>query len=143
MFLLDTDHISIIQWSTEPQASHLAARMRAVGTEHFLVSIVTFQEQVLGWNAYLNRAKDSAGAVHAYDRLHKILLDFANLHVAAFDDAAAGQFDRLKAERIRISTMDLRIAATCLAHGYTLLSRNLSDFRKVPGLRVEDWARSP
>jgi tRNA(fMet)-specific endonuclease VapC len=35
--------------------------------------------------------------------------------------------------------MDLKIAAIVLAHDATLLSRNLSDFRKVPGLKVEDW----
>ena len=35
--------------------------------------------------------------------------------------------------------MDLKIAAIVLANGATLLSRNLSDFRKVPGLKVEDW----
>jgi len=35
--------------------------------------------------------------------------------------------------------MDLRIAATAMANDFTLLSRNLVDFRQVPGLRVEDW----
>jgi tRNA(fMet)-specific endonuclease VapC len=41
--------------------------------------------------------------------------------------------------KIRIGTMDLKIAAIALAHGATLLSRNLVDFKKVPGLTVEDW----
>jgi tRNA(fMet)-specific endonuclease VapC len=35
--------------------------------------------------------------------------------------------------------MDLKIAAIVLSHDATLLSRNLMDFRKVPGLKVEDW----
>jgi predicted nucleic acid-binding protein len=35
--------------------------------------------------------------------------------------------------------MDLKIAATVLAHEGTLLSRNLTDFSGIPGLRVEDW----
>jgi predicted nucleic acid-binding protein len=36
-------------------------------------------------------------------------------------------------------TMDLKIAAIVLSHDGTLLSKNLSDFRKVPRLKVADW----
>jgi tRNA(fMet)-specific endonuclease VapC len=46
---------------------------------------------------------------------------------------------RLRQAGIRIGTMDLKIAAIALTHDAMLLSRNLSDFKKVPGLRVEDW----
>ena len=57
--------------------------------------------------------------------------------VLDFDDAAA--FKKLKAAKIRVGTMDLRIASIALAHSATLVSANLSDFRLVPGLKVEDW----
>jgi predicted nucleic acid-binding protein len=42
---------------------------------------------------------------------------------------------------IQIGTMDLKIAAITLTNDATLLSRNLADFGKIPGLRVEDWSR--
>ena len=35
--------------------------------------------------------------------------------------------------------MDLRIASIAFVTGATLLSRNLRNFRQVPGLAVEDW----
>jgi tRNA(fMet)-specific endonuclease VapC len=35
--------------------------------------------------------------------------------------------------------MDLRIASIVMANRATLLSRNLVDFRRVPGLDVQDW----
>ena len=48
-------------------------------------------------------------------------------------------FENLKRQRLRCGTMDLKIAAICLVHDGLLLTRNLSDFAKVPGLRVENW----
>jgi tRNA(fMet)-specific endonuclease VapC len=36
--------------------------------------------------------------------------------------------------------MDLKIAAIALAYDATVLTRNVSDFGKVTGLKVEDWA---
>jgi tRNA(fMet)-specific endonuclease VapC len=35
--------------------------------------------------------------------------------------------------------MDLKIAAIALAHNATVLTRNVKDFKLVPGLRIEDW----
>jgi tRNA(fMet)-specific endonuclease VapC len=35
--------------------------------------------------------------------------------------------------------LDLKIASVALANNATLLSRNLQDYQKVPGLRVVDW----
>jgi tRNA(fMet)-specific endonuclease VapC len=56
-----------------------------------------------------------------------------------YDQREAVEFERLRQARIHIGTMDLKIAAIALANNATLLSRNLADFGKVPGLRVEDW----
>jgi tRNA(fMet)-specific endonuclease VapC len=59
--------------------------------------------------------------------------------VIPFDDDAAAMFDRLLAQRVRVATMDLRIAAIALSRGLVLVTRNSRDFGKVPGLQIEDW----
>ena len=59
--------------------------------------------------------------------------------ILPFDDDAARVFHRLKDQGVRIGTMDLKIASICIARDMTLLSRNLVDFEKVPGRRVENW----
>ncbi len=56
-----------------------------------------------------------------------------------FNEGAATEFDRLKKLKVRIGTMDLRIAAITLAHSATLITRNRRDFEKVPGLNFADW----
>jgi tRNA(fMet)-specific endonuclease VapC len=56
-------------------------------------------------------------------------------------DRAATEFARLLSPRLRIGTMDLKIAAIALTQDATVLTKNLKDFGRVPGLRVEDWTR--
>jgi tRNA(fMet)-specific endonuclease VapC len=139
LFLLDTDHLGIIQRQTQPEFGRLMQRMAACRPVDFYVSVVSFHEQVAGWNAYRNRAKSSAGVVRAYVMFQGILADFVAMQVVSFGADAAEVFESLRSRAVRIGTMDLRIAAVALARGLTLLSRNLVDFEKVPGLVVEDW----
>ena len=68
-----------------------------------------------------------------------MLIDYCGRRVLDYDAAAIQRFQELRKAKIRIGTMDLKIAAIALSRGAKLLSRNLSDYRKVPGLVVEDW----
>jgi tRNA(fMet)-specific endonuclease VapC len=56
-----------------------------------------------------------------------------------FDDRAADKFTNLRQQRIRIGTMDLKIASIALVNDALLVTSNLSDFALVPALRCEDW----
>jgi tRNA(fMet)-specific endonuclease VapC len=115
--------------------------MGRLSPSDFYISIVSFHEQVLGWNAYLNRARATPGVARAYRMFERILTDFANAQVVPFGQAVGDTFDSLRTQKVRVATMDLRIAATALSSGFLLLSRNLADFRRVPGLQVEDWTQ--
>jgi tRNA(fMet)-specific endonuclease VapC len=57
------------------------------------------------------------------------------------DAASAVEFDRLRQNKKlkKIGRGDLLIASICLANRATLVTRNLKDFQKVPGLQVENW----
>jgi predicted nucleic acid-binding protein len=65
----------------------------------------------------------------------------ADLPVLPFDLHAARVHARVGAQLIAsgqpIARHDLMIAATALAHGYTMLTDNLRDFERVPGLMVQ------
>jgi len=95
--------------------------------------------QMRGWMAYIARTRSMTHQVEAYRRLRRQLENYCRTPVLAFDEPAAATLQRLRRARIRIGTMDLKIAAIALSHDATLLSRNLADFRQVPDLQVEDW----
>lgn len=141
MFIFDTDHIGIVQWGSEPAYSRLMDRIAKHAATDFFVTVVSLHEEFLGWNAYISKAKELDGVVRGYDKFLQILSDFEVSQVLPFDNAAAQTFITLRQQRVRIGTMDLRIAAIALSRRMTMLSRNLSDFRQVPGLVVEDWTR--
>ena len=68
-----------------------------------------------------------------------ITVFFGAIPVSRYDDDASAGFPALRRLRLRIGSMDLKVAAIVLSQNGLLLSRNLRDFRQVPGLRVEDW----
>jgi tRNA(fMet)-specific endonuclease VapC len=139
MFVLDTDHLGILQRQSAPQYSNLIRRISRYTEANFFVTIVSFHEQVVGWNAYLSRAKDSVGVMRGYQKLEGILSDFNRAQVLPYASAAADVFEELRKQRVRSGTMDSRIAPIALANNMTVLTRNLIDFERVPGLTVEDW----
>ncbi len=138
-FLLDTDHISILQRQTGPEFAALSAHLARQQTGDLAFSVVSFHEQVMGCHAYLNRSRTSGDLVRGYAMLTGVLRDFGGSLVLPFDAAAATAFDGLLAQRLRLATMDLRIAAIALSRGLTLLTRNVRDFGRVPGLATADW----
>lgn len=61
----------------------------------------------------------------------------------AFDDSAANYYGRIRADLHRagelIGPNDLLIAAMALANDLVLVTHNVKEFSRVPGLRWEDW----
>ena len=139
MIVLDTDHITLFARDIGPAGQRLRARLRRVPEDQRSTTIVTFEEQTRGRLAILAGARSTEQLIDAYEKFLDHLEDYHSIRVIGFDPAAGDVFDELKRSRIRIGTMDLRIASIVISRDATLLSRNLGDFRKVPGIKVEDW----
>ena len=95
----------------------------------------------MGCNNYINRARHRSEVARGYAMLDRTLRDYLAAPVLSFDLDAADWFDRLATQRLRVATMDLRIAAITLSRGQILLTRNVGDFGRVPGLLIEDWTK--
>ena len=65
------------------------------------------------------------------------------LEVAAFDRDAAVAYGRIRAalekKGLTIGAMDMLIAAHALSLNVNLVTNNETEFRRVSGLRVENW----
>jgi tRNA(fMet)-specific endonuclease VapC len=139
MIVLDTDHMSVLERSDQPGSVPLRTRLAHMPPTEVVTTIISYEEQMRGWMAYLARTRSVVHQVEAYRRLLQHLDNYRRIPVLTFDEAAAVVFQQLRRARLRIGTMDLKIAAIVLSRNATLLTRNLADFRQVPGLQVEDW----
>jgi len=136
MIVLDTDML------THLLAEHprVVERYRREADE-VVITVMTRIEVLEGRFATLRKAADGAELQRGQQRLDQAEHDLSAFRVLSITDRAAVEFDRLRANKKlkKIGRGDLLIAAITLAHRATLVTRNLKDFRQVPGLRVENW----
>lgn len=138
-YLFDTDHVSVLQRQSGSEFVTLMSRVAQHPPGDLVLSVIGFHEQMLGCQTYIARARSSADLIRGYAMLGRLLIDYSTAVVLPFDQSAALVFDGLISQRIRIGSMDLRIASIALSRGLTILTRNARDFRQVPGLMIEDW----
>lgn len=139
MIILDTDHIVTLKYSGSERFSRLAQRMADSEDQDFVTTAITFEEQMRGWLAQINRLRDVEKQVPAYSELIGLIDFFGFWSVLPFDTAAAGQFTDYRKQRIRTGTMDLKIASIAVTQDSLLLTANTRDFESIPNLRIEDW----
>jgi tRNA(fMet)-specific endonuclease VapC len=139
VILLDTDHMSILEWGNDTSSSILRTKLATTDDADIATTIVSYEEQMRGWMAVLSKSRTVDAQVNAYRRLADHLENYRLIPVRHFDQRSAEIFTKLRRDRIRIGTMDLRIASIVIANDALLLTRNTSDFDQVPGLRFENW----
>jgi hypothetical protein len=69
MYILDTDHVGILQRAAGREYLALSRRIARCSQTDLYVTIVSLHGQFLGWNAYIARAKDQAATVRGYRRM--------------------------------------------------------------------------
>lgn len=139
MLVLDTDHISVLERADSVDRARLIHRLDQSGMVAVVTTIVSYEEQSRGWLAYVARARSETEQLDAYERLARHLETYRRLTVLGYDRSTAERYQQLRAARLNVGPLDLKIAAITLANDAALLSRNLKDFEKIPGLHVENW----
>lgn len=130
-FLIDTNTISYYLRGV----SSVVVRWQATSPQVMATSALVAYELRYG----LARLPVDASARYR-EKIERIL---GFLPVLAFDDAcatrAAALRAQLEAQGTPIGPTDTLIAAVALRHGLTLVTRNVREFSRVPGLCVCNW----
>ena len=138
LYVLDTDTIGFVQNDHPTVTRNMRARQ---GNDPAVTTIITFGEDLSGWLPACRRAVDGLTRAQAYGRLLWGLDFYRKATCLPFDDTATKIFDQLRTRKIRIGTNDLAIAAITLSVNGVLVTRNVVDFQRVPGLLIEDWTK--
>ena len=93
------------------------------------------------WLSLIARYRDAQQQATYYEQLIQFVRFFNTWRILPMNQTAISELTRLRKSKVRVASTDLKIAAVTLAHSGLLLSRNVDDFRKITGLRVEDWTK--
>jgi tRNA(fMet)-specific endonuclease VapC len=136
-YVLDTDILTLLQ-EGHPEVSR---RFLQEPPEDVAISVLSVEEQLSGWYSQVRKAKRPEKLAWAYRRLAETVRFLSRLQIVTYDEQAMSRYEDLRKRKVKISRVDLRIAAATLEHGAILVTRNSRDFKQVPGLRIEDWSR--
>lgn len=136
LYVMDTDHLSLFE-RNDPRVVERVLMVRKGMVDDLFTTVVTMQEQLEGRLAQVRRARDSARLMLAYRRLQETFGLFSDLDILNYNATADEYFRGFRKGGVRIGTQDLRIA---LSNEGIILTRNLRDFEKVPGLVIQDWS---
>ena len=131
-YLADTN---ILGYLTRQSSARLQSRMRAAMEAHEVaISVVTRAETRFGQRL-----------LNPDDRRHAVIdALLQEMPVLMWTPEAADHYGDLAATLQRkgqpIGTMDTMIAAHALAEGLIVVTHNTKDFKRVPGLVIEDWS---
>lgn len=130
-YLLDTN--ACVHWLRSPTTSPVAQRIAEAKPGDVVTCSVVKAELIYG-------AERSQNPEKHYNQLEDF---FERLMSLPFDDRSAVEYGvlrkHLESLGQTIGPNDLLIAAISLANDLTLVTHNVSEFNRVPNLRIEDW----
>ncbi|MBI3407912.1 MAG: type II toxin-antitoxin system VapC family toxin [Planctomycetes bacterium] len=134
---LDTDMLTLFAHGHQA----VSGRVGELPAEAVAITVLTVEEQLSGWYAEVRKAKEAQRLARAYRELARSVRFLGQMQILDYAEEAMRRYEEFRKRKVRIGRTDLRIAATVLEHGATLVTRNSQDFKHVPGLQLEDWSK--
>jgi tRNA(fMet)-specific endonuclease VapC len=130
-YLLDTN---ICIYIRQKRPEEVLRRFRKLRPGEAALSVITYGELLYG-------AAKSAQRVLALERLRELVTLLPALSLPETAAEAYGAIRaKLETKGEMIGNNDLWIAAHAMVAGLTLVTNNASEFRRVRGLKIQNWA---
>jgi tRNA(fMet)-specific endonuclease VapC len=133
-YLLDTNICIYIAKHNPPS---VRARFEKLAANELAMSVITWGELRYG----AEKSKARAKALSALEQLQGLI------QVLPLDDAVGVYYGDIRSALERLGTPignnDLWIAAHARAAGCVLVTNNEREFRRIKGLKVENWVADP
>jgi tRNA(fMet)-specific endonuclease VapC len=136
LFVLDTDHVTLYYYGDPIVVQRVDSR----APTELAISVLTVDEQLTGWYTLTRQARRPEEVARAYAHLGEAVVRLGRWRILPYTEAAIARVTQLKALRLNVRLMDLRIAAVAMENQAVVVTRNRRDFGRVPGLSVEDWS---
>jgi len=137
LYVLDSDTIRLLR----DRHPIVESRVLAVSNpDRIATTVINVHEAIMGWHTYLIKAKTPKEVEHGYQEFARTVAGFAGLPILPYSQIAIARCETLVKLKLSVRKNDLRIAASTLEAGGIVVTRNLRDFQRVPGLTCEDWS---
>jgi tRNA(fMet)-specific endonuclease VapC len=131
-YLLDTN--VCVNYLRGGNQSQLANKIASVSPGEIALCSIVRAELIYG--AF--RSKDPPA------RMHEVRMFLSGFHSFPFDDLASDSYGEIRSHLATLGTPigpnDLLIAAIALVNGLIVVTENVAEFSRVPGLRWENWS---
>lgn len=135
-YLLDTDILSLYQRGhvkvSQGVARHPRSTVRLVA--------VSAKELIDGRAAMILQAKTPDRLAEAWAQYADTVTFLSRFPIEPLSETAILRFQSLMKMKLGVGGNDLRIASVALEATATVVTRNVRDFSRVPGLMIEDWS---
>ena len=131
-YLLDTN---ICIYLIKHQSPHLLDKFLSIPIQELSIPSITVAELRYG-------ADKSSYPEKNHSNLDEFLLPFT---ISEFTETSAFHYGKIRSylekKGLPIGSLDLLIAAIALSENQILVTNNLSEFKRVPGLSLENWVK--
>ena len=132
IYLLDTN---ICIYIIKNKYIEIAKKISKVGIENISVSSITIAEMEYG-------IAKSSRPQEAESKLYEFLVPFT---IVDFNTNSARYYGKIRnelnAKGTPIGSMDLMIASIAMASEMKIVTNNVKEFERIPGLQIENWIK--